>query len=78
MVGIVASVAAGRRGEAIVLDAALGVVGAVLAGFVFAMLGLVLVGGLGALSIVGGLAGAVVVLAAYHAITARVLRVSPR
>jgi uncharacterized membrane protein YeaQ/YmgE (transglycosylase-associated protein family) len=66
--GFIASHLVNHRGEGMVLDILLGIVGAVVGGWIFAMLGAPGVGGVNLYSIVVAVAGAVVFLVVYHAI----------
>jgi uncharacterized membrane protein YeaQ/YmgE (transglycosylase-associated protein family) len=66
--GFIASHLVNHRGEGMVLDILLGIVGAVVGGWIFAMLGAPGVGGVNLYSIVVAVAGAVLFLVVYHAI----------
>lgn len=67
--GFIASKIVNKRGEGLVLDLILGIVGAFVGGFVFNMLGLGPgVTGLNIYSFVVAIIGAVIVLVVYHAI----------
>ena len=66
--GLIASHIVNRRGEGIVLDTLLGIVGAIVGGWLFHMFGRAGVTGLNLHSILVATAGAVVFLIAYHAI----------
>jgi uncharacterized membrane protein YeaQ/YmgE (transglycosylase-associated protein family) len=66
--GFIASHLVNHRGEGMVLDILLGIVGAVVGGWIFAMLSAPGVGGVNLYSIVAAVAGAVVFLVVYHAI----------
>ena len=66
--GFLASHLVNHRGEGIVLDALLGIVGAVVGGWLFQSFGHVGVTGMNLRSILVATVGAVVLLVAYHAI----------
>jgi uncharacterized membrane protein YeaQ/YmgE (transglycosylase-associated protein family) len=66
--GFIASHLVNHRGEGMVLDILLGIVGAIVGGWIFAMFGAHGVGGVNLYSIVVAVAGAVVFLVVYHAI----------
>jgi uncharacterized membrane protein YeaQ/YmgE (transglycosylase-associated protein family) len=66
--GFVASKLVNKSGEGVLLDIALGVVGAVVGGYLFQTFGMVGVTGLNIYSILVAIVGAVVVLVIYHAI----------
>jgi uncharacterized membrane protein YeaQ/YmgE (transglycosylase-associated protein family) len=68
LAGFIASHLVNHRGEGMVLDILLGVVGAVVGGWVFHMLGLTGVTTINLYSIVVATAGAVLFLVVYHAI----------
>jgi uncharacterized membrane protein YeaQ/YmgE (transglycosylase-associated protein family) len=70
--GLIASHLVNHRGEGIVLDTLLGVVGAMIGGWLFNMFGRTGVSGLDMHSILVATVGAVVVLVGYHAIRRRV------
>jgi uncharacterized membrane protein YeaQ/YmgE (transglycosylase-associated protein family) len=69
--GFIASKIVNKSGEGVVLDIVLGVVGAVVGGWLFSVLGMSGVSGLNIYSLLVAVIGAVVVLFAYHAITGR-------
>jgi uncharacterized membrane protein YeaQ/YmgE (transglycosylase-associated protein family) len=69
--GFIASKIVNKRGEGTVLDIALGVVGAVIGGFLFTLLGASGVTGFNVWSLFVAVMGAVVVLVGYHAIADR-------
>jgi uncharacterized membrane protein YeaQ/YmgE (transglycosylase-associated protein family) len=69
--GFIASKIVNKSGEGVVLDIVLGVVGAVVGGWLFSLLGMSGVSGLNIYSLLVAVIGAVVVLFAYHAITGR-------
>jgi len=66
--GFVASKIVNKRGEGVLLDIVLGVIGAVVGGAIFNVVGSVGVTGLNVWSMIVAIIGAVVVLGAYHAI----------
>ena len=69
--GFIASKIVNKSGEGIILDIVLGVVGAVVGGFIFAQFGADGVSGFNVYSMVVAVIGAIVVLLLYHAIFAR-------
>jgi len=69
--GFVASKLVNKSGEGAILDIVLGIVGAVVGGLVFNMIGSVGVTGLNLWSVFVSVIGAVLVLVAYHAIAGR-------
>ena len=69
--GFIGSKIVNRSGEGVVLDIGLGIVGAVVGGFLFNLVGAVGVTGLNIWSILVAVMGSVVVLVAYHAISRR-------
>jgi uncharacterized membrane protein YeaQ/YmgE (transglycosylase-associated protein family) len=69
--GFIASKIVNKRGEGIVLDIILGVVGALVGGFIFSTLGSSGVTGFNLYSMIVAVIGAVVVLLVYHAIAGR-------
>lgn len=66
--GYLGSKIVNKRGEGILLDIILGVVGAVVGGFFFRMFGQHGVTGLNLYSLIVAVVGAVIVLVVYHAI----------
>lgn len=66
--GFIGSKLVNRRGEGILLDIVLGVVGALLGGWLFNMFGAVGVTGLNLYSLVVAVIGSVVFLVVYHAL----------
>jgi uncharacterized membrane protein YeaQ/YmgE (transglycosylase-associated protein family) len=64
--GFIGSMVVNKRGQGILGDLLLGVVGAVLAGWVFRSFGRSVVTGINPDSILASAAGAIVVLVAYH------------
>jgi uncharacterized membrane protein YeaQ/YmgE (transglycosylase-associated protein family) len=69
--GFIASKIVNRSGEGLVLDIVLGIVGALVGGFLFSLVGAEPVTGLNIYSIFVAVIGAIVVLAIYHALTGR-------
>ncbi|MDB5457604.1 MAG: Transglycosylase-associated protein [Caulobacter sp.] len=69
--GFIASKLVNRSGGSLVLDLVLGIVGAVVGGFLFNQFGSAGVSGLNLYSLLVAVIGAVVVLVIYHAITGR-------
>jgi uncharacterized membrane protein YeaQ/YmgE (transglycosylase-associated protein family) len=66
--GFIGSLIVNRRGEGLLLDVALGVVGAVVGGFLFNFFGASGISGINLYSIGVAVVGAIVVLLAYHAL----------
>jgi uncharacterized membrane protein YeaQ/YmgE (transglycosylase-associated protein family) len=69
--GFIGSKIVNKSGEGVLLDIVLGVVGAVVGGFIFNLVGAVGVTGFNIWSIFVAVAGSVVVLVVYHAIAGR-------
>ena len=69
--GFIASKLVNKSGEGLVLDIILGVVGAVVGGYLFTFFGASPVTGLNIYSMVVAVVGAVVVLVIYHAVVGR-------
>ena len=69
--GFIGSKLVNKTGEGLIMDIVLGIVGAVVGGFVFSLFGAGGVTGLNLYSLVVAVIGAVVVLLAYHAIVRR-------
>ena len=69
--GFVASKIVNKTGEGLMLDLVLGVVGAVVGGFLFSLVGAAPVTGLNIYSMIVAVIGAIVVLFAYHAVMGR-------
>jgi uncharacterized membrane protein YeaQ/YmgE (transglycosylase-associated protein family) len=67
--GFIASKIVNKRGEGLVLDIVLGIVGAVVGGWLFAFFGAEGVNGFNIYSMFVAVLGAVVVLILYHAVT---------
>ena len=66
--GFIGSKIVNKRGEGLILDIILGVVGAIVGGWLFSMFGASGVTGLNLYSLAVAVVGAIVVLVAYHAI----------
>ena len=69
--GFIGSKIVNKSGEGLILDIVLGVVGAVVGGFIFSMFGAAGVTGLNIYSLIVAVIGAVVVLFIYHAVVGR-------
>jgi uncharacterized membrane protein YeaQ/YmgE (transglycosylase-associated protein family) len=69
--GFIASKVVNRAGEGVILDTFLGIVGAVVGGYIFAFFGAEGVSGLNIYSMLVAVIGAVIVLVVYHAVTGR-------
>jgi len=69
--GFIASKIVNHTGSGIIMDIVLGVVGALVGGFLFSMFGAVGVTGLNIYSMLVAIVGAVVVLWIYHALVGR-------
>lgn len=69
--GFIASKIVNKTGEGVVLDIILGIVGAVVGGWLFTTFGMVGVTGVNLYSMLVAVIGAVVVLFIYHAVTRR-------
>jgi len=69
--GFIASKLVNKSGEGFVVDVILGIVGALLGGWLFNTFGMAGVTGVNLYSMVVAVIGAVVLLALYHAITGR-------
>ena len=68
LAGFIGSKLVNRRGEGLVLDILLGIVGAIVGGWLFNMFGATGVTGLNLYSLLVAVIGAVVLLVVYHAI----------
>jgi uncharacterized membrane protein YeaQ/YmgE (transglycosylase-associated protein family) len=68
LAGFIASKIVNRKGEGFFLDVILGIVGAVVGGWVFSLVGASGVTGVNIYSLLVAVAGAIVVLFAYHAL----------
>ena len=66
--GFIASKVVNKTGEGLVLDLVLGVIGALVGGWIMSLFGQAGVSGLNLYSLVIAVLGAIVVLVAYHAI----------
>ena len=69
--GFVASKIVNAQGQGIVLDIALGMIGALVGGFIFDALGGVGVTGFNVWSLLVAIAGSIIVLLVYHAVSGR-------
>ena len=69
--GFIASKIVNRSGSGIVVDVVLGVVGALVGGFLFGLFGARGVSGLNLWSLLVAVVGSVVVLVGYHAVSGR-------
>ena len=69
--GFVASKVVNKTGEGLVLDIVLGIVGAVVGGWLFAQFGAAGVTGFNLYSMLVAIIGAIVVLVVYHLVTGR-------
>jgi uncharacterized membrane protein YeaQ/YmgE (transglycosylase-associated protein family) len=69
--GFIASKIVNKQGEGILLDVALGIIGAIVGGFLFTRIGATGITGLNIYSMFVAVVGAVVVLWIYHAIFGR-------
>jgi uncharacterized membrane protein YeaQ/YmgE (transglycosylase-associated protein family) len=69
--GFIASKLINKRGEGLIMDIVLGVVGAVVGGFIFNFFGHSAPSGINLYSIFVAVIGAIVVLLAYHAVVGR-------
>jgi len=69
--GFIASKIVNKQGSGIIVDILLGVVGAIVGGFLFTQLGAVGVTGFNLWSMIVAIIGAVVILLLYHAILGR-------
>jgi uncharacterized membrane protein YeaQ/YmgE (transglycosylase-associated protein family) len=69
--GFIASRIVNAQGQGIVLDMVLGIIGALVGGFIFDSVGKVGVTGFNAWSLLVAIIGSVIVLVIYHALTGR-------
>lgn len=69
--GFIASKIVNKTGQGLMLDIVLGIVGALVGGFLFSLVGASPVTGLNIYSMVVAVIGAIVVLFIYHAVTGR-------
>lgn len=73
--GFIGSKIVNKSGEGVFLDIILGIVGAVVGGWLFSAFGMSRVTGLNIYSLLVAIVGAVVVLVVYHAISGRRTRI---
>ncbi|MCF3947748.1 GlsB/YeaQ/YmgE family stress response membrane protein [Acidiphilium sp. AL] len=66
--GFIASKVVNKQGEGFILDMVLGIIGAVVGGFVFHLFGGAGVTGLNIYSLIVAVIGAIIVLVVYHAV----------
>ena len=69
--GFIGSKIVNKQGQGMLLDIALGVVGAIVGGIIFSFLGVTGITGLNIWSMIVAIVGSVVVLWAYHVISGR-------
>jgi uncharacterized membrane protein YeaQ/YmgE (transglycosylase-associated protein family) len=69
--GFIGSKIVNKRGEGVMLDIALGIVGAIVGGLLFSLLGATGVTGFNLWSLIVAVIGSIVVLYVYHAVTGR-------
>jgi len=69
--GFIASKIVNKEGQGVVLDILLGIIGAIVGGFLFSLIGAVGVTGFNIWSMIVAIVGAIVVLLLYHAISSR-------
>ena len=69
--GFIASKIVNKQGEGLILDILLGVIGAVVGGYLFSIFGAKGVDGVNIYSMLVAVVGAVIVLIIYHAVTGR-------
>ncbi len=69
--GFIASKIVNKQGEGFIVDLILGVIGSVVGGFLFSMVGIQTTPGFNVYSLVVAVIGAIVVLWIYHAIVGR-------
>jgi uncharacterized membrane protein YeaQ/YmgE (transglycosylase-associated protein family) len=69
--GFIGSKIVNRSGEGVLLDIGLGIVGAVVGGFLFSLIGAAPVTGLNIYSLIVAVIGSIVVLLIYYAVTGR-------
>ena len=74
LAGFIASKVVNRHGDGVSVDIVLGIVGAVVGGWLFRVIGLVGVTGLNIWSLFVAVVGAVVVLVVWHSIRGRMAR----
>ena len=73
--GFIGSKIVNRSGEGVLLDIGLGIVGAVVGGFLFSLIGAAPVTGLNIYSLIVAIIGSIVVLLIYYSVTGRNRRV---
>ena len=73
--GFISSQIVNKSGEGVVLDIVLGIVGAVVGGFLFSLVGAAPVTGFNLYSLIVAVIGSIVVLGIYHAVVGRNSRV---
>ena len=69
--GFIASKIVNKQGEGFIVDLILGIIGSVVGGFLFSMVGVQTTGGFNVYSLIVAVIGAIVVLWVYHAIVGR-------
>lgn len=69
--GFIASKIVDSTGQGLLIDIVLGIVGAIVGGYVFSLLGAAPVTGFNLYSMFVAIIGAVIILAIYHAVTGR-------
>ena len=69
--GFIGSKIVNKSGEGVILDIVLGIVGAIVGGYLFSVLGAAPVTGFNLYSMFVAIVGAIIVLVAYHAIFGR-------
>jgi uncharacterized membrane protein YeaQ/YmgE (transglycosylase-associated protein family) len=69
--GFIASKIVNKTGEGVILDIVLGIIGAVVGGFLFSLIGAQGVTGFNIYSMFVAIIGAIVVLLIYHAVSGR-------
>ena len=69
--GFIGSKIVNKSGEGLMLDLILGIVGAIVGGFLFSLVGAAPVTGLNIYSLIVAVIGSIVVLVAYHALFGR-------
>lgn len=67
--GFIGSKIVNKTGEGLILDIVLGIVGAVVGGFLFSLIGAAPVTGLNIYSLLVAVVGAIIVLLIYHAVS---------
>jgi uncharacterized membrane protein YeaQ/YmgE (transglycosylase-associated protein family) len=69
--GFIASKIVNREGEGLMLDIILGIVGAIVGGYLFSLIGAQGVSGVNIYSMFVAVVGAIIVLVIYHSVTGR-------